>query len=81
MVHTTVGTGQCQRAICLFCLRHTSGLGEIPPLPLRSEFDAVDFLCNMASVAGMAAGCEDAVTFQRFTLGQGRGAPEVPVLS
>jgi len=44
-------------------------LAKIPPLPLRSEFDADDFLRNMASVAGMAAGCEYAVTFQRFTLG------------
>jgi len=44
-------------------------LAKIPPLPLRSEFDADDFLRNMASIAGMAAGCEYVVTFQRFTVG------------
>jgi hypothetical protein len=42
---------------------------KIRQLPLRSEFDADDFLRNMASVASMAAGCEYAVTFQRFTVG------------
>ncbi len=49
-------------------LLSTSSLAKILPLPLRSEFDTDDFLRNMASVAGMAAGCEYAVTFQRFTV-------------
>ena len=34
-----------------------------------AEFDADDFLRNMAAFAGMTAGCEYAVTFQRYTVG------------
>jgi LmbE family N-acetylglucosaminyl deacetylase len=36
---------------------------------LGREFDADDFLRNMAGFAGITAGCEYAVTFQRFTVG------------
>jgi LmbE family N-acetylglucosaminyl deacetylase len=36
---------------------------------LGIEFDADDFLRNMAAFAGMTVGCEYAVTFQRFSVG------------
>ena len=36
---------------------------------LGREFDPDEFLRNMAAFGGMAAGCEYAVTFQRFTVG------------
>jgi LmbE family N-acetylglucosaminyl deacetylase len=36
---------------------------------LGQDFDADDFLRNMAAFAGMTAGCEYAVTFQRFAVG------------
>jgi len=36
---------------------------------LGTEFDADDFLRNMAAFAGMTAGCEYAVTFQSYTVG------------
>ena len=36
---------------------------------LDGDFDPDDFLRSMAGYAGMAAGCEYAVTFQRFTVG------------
>ena len=36
---------------------------------LGREFDPDEFLRNMAGFAGMAAGCEYAVAFQRFTVG------------
>lgn len=36
---------------------------------LGREFDVDEFLRNMAAFAGMAAGCEYAVAFQRFTVG------------
>jgi LmbE family N-acetylglucosaminyl deacetylase len=40
---------------------YLSGLGR--------EFDADEFLRNMAGFAGMTVGCEYAVTFQRFAVG------------
>jgi LmbE family N-acetylglucosaminyl deacetylase len=36
---------------------------------LGRDFDADDFLRNMAGFAGMTVGCEYAVTFQRFAVG------------
>ncbi|HEX3566893.1 MAG TPA: PIG-L deacetylase family protein [Acidimicrobiales bacterium] len=36
---------------------------------LGGDFDPDDFLRSMAGYAGMAAGCEYAVTFQRFAVG------------
>ena len=36
---------------------------------LGKEFDPDDFLRNLAGLAGMAVGCEYAVTFQRFAVG------------
>jgi LmbE family N-acetylglucosaminyl deacetylase len=36
---------------------------------LGREFDPDDFLRNIAGFTGMAAGCEYAVAFQRFTVG------------
>jgi LmbE family N-acetylglucosaminyl deacetylase len=36
---------------------------------LGREFDPDDFLRNLAGFAGMAAGCDYAVTFRRFTVG------------
>jgi hypothetical protein len=64
-----LGQGNAIGQFASFAYVRRAGLGENSPLPLRSEFDADDFLRNMASVASKAAGCEYAVTFQRFTVG------------
>ena len=36
---------------------------------LGREFDAADFLRNMAGYGGMVAGCEFALTLQRYEVG------------
>ena len=60
----------------LLSTSYERALAKIPPLPLRSELDADDFLRNMAAVAGMAAGCEDARHFPAFYCGLRPWAPE-----
>ena len=77
VIHTTVGTGQCQRGICLFCLRHTSGpWRKFPRCRCARSSTPMTSLRNMAAVAGMAAGCEDARHFPAFYCGLRPWAPE-----